>query len=42
MHINRGNRTISVAVPDRLDFYMFQPGHNYEASPRPGACPGLS
>ncbi len=30
MHINRGNRTIPEQFVDRLDFYMFQPGHNYE------------
>lgn len=30
MHINRGNRTIPAQFVDRLDFYMFQPGHNYE------------
>lgn len=29
MHINRGNRTIPEQYLDRLDFYMFQPGHNY-------------
>ncbi len=30
MHINRGNRDIPLQYVDRLDFYMFQPGHNYE------------
>ena len=30
MHINRGNRIIPEAFVDRLDFYMYQPGHNYE------------
>lgn len=29
MHINRGNSTIPAQYLDRLDFYMFQPGHNY-------------
>ena len=33
MHINRGNRTIPAQYLDRLDFYMFQPGHNYEGQP---------
>ena len=33
MHINRGNRTIPARYLDRLDFYMFQPGHNYEGQP---------
>lgn len=31
MHINRANRTIPQQYLDRLDFYMFQPGHNYAA-----------
>lgn len=31
MHINRANRTIPRQYLDRLDFYMFQPGHNYAA-----------
>ncbi len=30
MHINRANRTIPERFIDRLDFYMYQPGHNYE------------
>ncbi len=30
MHINRANRTIPEQFIDRLDFYMYQPGHNYE------------
>ena len=29
MHINRGNRALPEQFADRLDFYMFQPGHNY-------------
>lgn len=29
MHINRGNRSIPAQFVDRLDFYMYQPGHNY-------------
>lgn len=28
MHINRANRTIPEQFIDRLDFYMYQPGHN--------------
>ena len=28
MHINRANRTIPAQFVDRLDFLMFQPGHN--------------
>lgn len=28
MHINRANRTIPAQFVDRLDFYMYQPGHN--------------
>lgn len=28
MHINRANRTIPEQFVDRLDFYMYQPGHN--------------
>ena len=31
MHINRANRTIPAPFVDRLDFYMFQPGHNADA-----------
>lgn len=31
MHINRANRTLPEQFLDRLDFYMFQPGHNYAA-----------
>ncbi len=30
MHINRANRTLPEQYLDRLDFYLFQPGHNYE------------
>ena len=29
MHINRANRDLPMQYVDRLDFYMFQPGHNY-------------
>lgn len=28
MHINRGNRSIPQQYLDKLDFYMYQPGHN--------------
>ncbi len=31
LHINRGNRTIPEGYLDRLDFYLYQPGHNYAA-----------
>ena len=30
VHINRGNRSIPEQFVDRVDFYMYQPGHNYE------------
>lgn len=30
MHINRGNRSIPERFLERIDFYMYQPGHNYE------------
>ncbi|MDY4919372.1 MAG: DUF4038 domain-containing protein, partial [Collinsella sp.] len=39
MHINRGNRTIPAQYLDRLDFYMFQPGHNYEGQPEAWRLP---
>lgn len=39
MHINRGNRTIPPQYLDRLDFYMFQPGHNYEGQPEAWRLP---
>ena len=39
MHINRGNRTIPSQYLDRLDFYMFQPGHNYEGQPEAWRLP---
>lgn len=39
MHINRGNRTIPAQYLDRLDFYMFQPGHNYEGQPEAWKLP---
>ena len=29
MHINRGNSTIPESLVDKLDFYMFQSGHNH-------------
>lgn len=31
MHINRANHDLPQQFCDRLDFYMFQPGHNYGA-----------
>lgn len=31
MHINRANHELPQQCCDRLDFYMFQPGHNYGA-----------
>lgn len=31
MHINRANHDLPKQYCDRLDFYMFQPGHNYGA-----------
>ena len=30
MHINRGNRSIPEQFVGRLDFYMYQPGHNWQ------------
>lgn len=39
MHINRANRTIPAQYLDRLDFYMFQPGHNYEGQPEAWRLP---
>lgn len=39
MHINRGNRDLPERYLDRLDFYMFQPGHNYEGQPEAWKLP---
>lgn len=39
MHINRANRTLPEQYLDRLDFYMFQPGHNYEGQPEAWKLP---
>ncbi len=39
MHVNRGNRTIPEQFVDRLDFYMFQPGHNYAGQPEAWKLP---
>ena len=39
MHINRANRDLPEQYLDRLDFYMFQPGHNYEGQPEAWQLP---
>lgn len=39
MHINRGNRSLPMQFAKRLDFYMFQPGHNYEGQPEAWKLP---